>query len=225
MKKVLIIAAHPDDEILGCGATIAKHTNRGDQVKILITAEGLTSRDSKLHKTAKQALFKLKKTAQKANQELGAKDVVFFDFPDNRMDSFDLLEIIKPIEEVINHFKPNIIYTHHDSDLNIDHKILSQAVITACRPTPNSSVREIYFFEVLSASHWGNGPSFTPNYFNCVSDFIEHKISALETYKSEMRNFPHARSIQAIRALATLRGALAGLNSAEAFEIFRIIKE
>lgn len=225
-NRVLIIAAHPDDEVLGCGGTIAHHAAQGDDVHILIIAEGSASRDTSLvvkghHVEIKQ----LRQAAQKAASTLGARPPIFLGLPDNRLDSLDLLDIIKKIEKVIGDILPQTVYTHHYSDLNIDHRITFQAVTTACRPLPGTSVTEIYAFETVSSTEWSTPPMqpFTPNHFVSIENFIDKKINALRAYKSEMRPFPHARSIEAVKALATLRGASVGIRTAEAFIVIRKI--
>ncbi len=225
MKKILCLAAHPDDEVLGCGATLAKHSKNGDQVQVVIAAEGLTSRDSS---TQAAELEKLKNKAVSANTLLGVEKVHFLTLPDNRMDSVDLLDVVKSVEEIVYQFKPDVIYTHFHGDLNVDHQILNRAVLTCCRPQPQFSVKEIYAFEVLSATHWNPGDvdnQFVPNYFVNTEDFMAKKIEALKIYESEMRAFPHARSIEAIQSLAQWRGSLVGYKAAEAFEILRLLKD
>lgn len=233
-NKVLVIAAHPDDEILGSGGTIALHTAKGDRVTILILAEGLTSRGLERNLEFWDAeLKKLQNTARKAAEVVGVTDVRFGGLPDNRMDSINLLDVVKIIESVIDEIQPNIIYTHHYGDLNIDHQITHQAVMTAARPLPNSPVKQILFFEVPSATGW-SAPTqkiFIPQYYvdtsqvlSCGKTALERKIKALEIYSSEMRAYPHARSLKAIESLSILRGVMVGLKSAEAFQIGRIVQ-
>ena len=222
MTRVLVIAAHPDDEILGCGGTVAKHVASGDEVQVIIAAEGLTSRGEG---ASEKELEALKEISKRANEILGVKKINFLDCPDNMMDLHPLLDTIKKIEKIMDSYRPNIIYTHHTSDLNVDHRIVSEAAITAARPLPSSSVQEIYFFETLSATHWGDrSRAFNPNFFHDISTTLEKKLKSLGVYHLEMRDFPHARSLKGIQTLAEFRGASVGLNAAEAFETFRIIK-
>ena len=144
MKSVIVIAAHPDDEVLGCGGTIAKHFHDGDEVHVLILAEGMTSRDDTRNREARtNDIVHLKNMANQAHKILGSTSVQIMDFPDNRMDSIDLLDVVKVVENEINERKPEIVYTHHSGDLNIDHRITHQAVFTACRPKPNTTVKKI----------------------------------------------------------------------------------
>lgn len=224
-NNIMVIAAHPDDEVLGCGATIAKHTKAGDKVKVIILAEGLTSRSK--HRNPKEnacELSQLVKSARKANDILGVSSIEFCDFPDNRMDSVDLLDIIKVVEGYIQQFKPEIIYTHHTGDLNIDHRIVQQAVVTACRPTSFCTVKTILFFEVPSSTEWQvatSFPYFKPNWFVNVSDTLSLKLKAMEEYHSEAREWPHPRSVLALQHLARWRGASIGVDAAEAFLLGR----
>lgn len=151
MKKILVIAAHPDDEILGCGGVMAKHAKAGDSVYSAILAEGITSRDLERDKTIHEEDFKLLyKAAEKANQIVGVKELRLLGFPDNRMDSITLLDIVKQVEILIEEIKPDIIYTHHIGDVNIDHQMIHRAVVTATRPIPgNHFVEEVLFLKLL----------------------------------------------------------------------------
>lgn len=226
-NNVLVIAAHPDDEILGCGGAMAKHVEQGDKVEVVILAEGITSRDENKDKHTKE-LQDLSISAQKANEILGVKHISFLEYPDNRMDSLPRLEVIKAIEKIIEKIDPNIIYTHHRGDVNIDHRRIHEAVVTACRPMPgNQGVTTILFFEVVSSTEWqtpGSAPPFLPNWYIDISDVIDKKLKALEFYESEMRAWPHARSIRAVEYLARWRGANIGVDAAEAFMLGRKIE-
>lgn len=227
-KVVAVIAAHPDDEMLGCGGTIAKHIALGDVVHVLIAAEGLTARDSKREFIKREPdLSDLQKIALKANQCVGSTTVDFLGMPDNRMDSVDLLDIVKKVEDFKQKYHPQIIYTHYASDVNIDHQKVHEAVITASRPQPHEPVKTILCFETVSSTEWQPASSkipFAPNWFNPLScNNIQQKIEALKIYQSEMRAFPHARSLKAIEALAHWRGASVGFEYAEAFMLARHI--
>ena len=227
MKTALVVAAHPDDEVLGCGATIARLSHEGWKVHVLIVAEGATSRAEKRDIEANsEELSVLAKCAEEANKILEVASVKLLSLPDNRMDSIDLLDIVKIVEEYILKYKPSLIFTHHAGDVNIDHKILHDAVIAACRPQPNHSVKELLFFEVPSSTEWrpaSSGIYFTPNYFYDVSEHISKKMAALSAYLPEMRNFPHPRSVDAVNHLARWRGATVGCEAAEAFMLGRCI--
>jgi N-acetylglucosamine malate deacetylase 1 len=233
-QTVLVIAAHPDDEVLGCGGTIARHAAEGDEVHILIMAEGLTSRDQTRDAQARTSeLSALAKTAQNVGSYLGAKSVELLSFPDNRMDTLPLLDVVKEVEARLEKIKPEAIYTHHQGDLNIDHQITHRAVVTACRPYPGQTVRTLLFFEVPSSTDWQmaslNSP-FTPDWFVDISGsdgsttFLDKKLEALELYQGEMRAFPHARSIEAVKSLAQTRGAGVGLEAAEGFVLGRKLR-
>lgn len=231
---VLTIAAHPDDEILGCGGTMARHTREGDSVYILILAEGVTSRDTlRDTESRSEELAELRKTAIRAGSIVGATAVFFGGFPDNRMDSLELLDVVKVVEEMIAGLRPTVLYTHHHGDLNIDHRITHQAVLTAARPLPGSSVKRIYSFEVPSATGWSApvaANAYLPQCYVDISgeahsgkNYLDLKMEALNVYAEEMREFPHARSVKALHDLALWRGSQVGLLAAEAFELYRSI--
>lgn len=226
MEKILVVAAHPDDEVLGCGGSIARHVEEGNRVYTLILGEGVTSRYKKRELADKKELFDLKAQAGDAASVLGVKRVFFSDFPDNSFDSTPILKIIKEIEKIKEIVKPSIIYTHHYGDLNVDHRVVYNAVLTAFRPLKKEIVREIYSFEVFSSTEWA-GPNkeihFIPDTFVDISKTIEKKIKALKCYRKELRPYPHPRSIKNVKLLASKRGSEAGLKFAEAFETVRKI--
>ena len=220
-KKILVVAAHPDDEVLGCGGTMARHASNGDKVHVLFMSAGVGSRENIKNDEVNERRI----CAKQASKILGSQSPQFLNFPDNRMDSISLLDVVKSIELVIQEIGPDVVYTHHIGDLNIDHQITHKAVLTACRPQPESSVKEIYSFEVLSSTEWSTNNPFIPNYFVDISDTLELKISAVKAYNSELRTFPHARSIESVKALAKYRGASVGIRAAEAFKVERLISE
>lgn len=225
-KRILVVAAHPDDEILGCGGAMVVHSMRGDEVYVLILGEGITSRDVKRDRKKRDKEIKeLRRDIEAANKIVGTKKTFIYDFSDNRFDSVPLLDIIKVIEEVKNEVMPDIVYTHHHGDLNIDHQLTFHAVLTACRPLKGESVKEIYSFEVPSSTEWSpdNSKYFMPNYFVDIKDTITKKVEAMKAYKSEIREFPHPRSARALEVLACNRGISIGLEYAEAFMVVRII--
>ena len=226
-KKILVIAAHPDDEVLGCGGTIARHADEGDQVQVLIVAEGATSRQlNRDRHHANKELTALEKAAQTAGSILGAAGVELLDFPDNRLDSLDRLDLIKQIEERINRHQPQVVYVHHAGDVNVDHRRLHESVVTACRPTPGQPVQRLLSFEVSSSSEWqppGSAPAFLPNWFVDISAQWQRNHEALMAYTDEMRPWPHARSLEALEHLARWRGAQVGVEAAEAFCLLRQI--
>ncbi|MDH4033934.1 MAG: PIG-L family deacetylase, partial [candidate division Zixibacteria bacterium] len=174
-NRVLVVAAHPDDEILGCGGAMARHVKAGDHVSLAILAEGLTSRDSQRDRERRrEEISELGKAARQANKILGVTDVELYDFPDNRMDSVPRLDIVKQVENLVDRFRPNILYTHHSGDVNIDHRCIHEAVVTACRPMPgNHQVDTLLFFEVASSTEWqtaGSAPPFHPNWYLDISE-------------------------------------------------------
>jgi LmbE family N-acetylglucosaminyl deacetylase len=223
---ILVVAAHPDDEVLGCGGTISKHVSAGHDVYCLILGEGITSRYIQPGQS-KTELDQLKAEAEEAARIIGTREVFFRDFPDNRFDTVPLLSIVKAIEEVKLQIRPNVVYTHHHGDLNIDHQITFQAVLTACRPAKDETVKEIYSFEIPSSTEW-NAPQlhsyFMPNVFVDISATLDKKLEALGAYRSEMRPYPHPRSPEALRSIASRWGSVAGCSASEAFELIRSIR-
>ena len=224
-QKVLVVAAHPDDEVLGCGGTISRHADFGDQVQVLVVAEGATSRHQDRDRVqVVDELSALAQGAQMAGSILGAAGVELLDLPDNRLDSLDRLDLIKRIEERVDHHNPSCVYVHHAGDVNVDHRRLHEAVVTACRPSPGHVVKRLLSFEVASSTEWqvpGSAPAFQPNWFVDISTQWERKREALEAYASEMRSWPHARSLEAVEHLARWRGAQVGVEAAEAFCLLR----
>ncbi len=221
--RILIVAAHPDDEVLGVGGAAARHADAGDEVHVLILAEGATARGTQRDVGVHGAeIDRLRKAANAAAAILGTLPPRFGGLPDNRMDSLDLLDVVKVVEAVVDEVRPAAVYTHHGADLNIDHRVTALAVRTACRPLPGQAVANLYAFETLSSTEWGE--SFEPVRFVGIETTLERKLRALECYSGEMRPFPHARSLQAVEALARLRGAQNGLAAAEGFAVLRQVR-
>jgi N-acetylglucosamine malate deacetylase 1 len=218
MDNILVIVAHPDDEVLGCGGTIARHSNNGDKVHVICMTNGVSSRNS-----STKEIQNRQNAAQNAANILGVLSIKFLDFPDNKMDSVPLLDIVQKIESATKDMNTRVIYTHHIGDLNVDHQITHKAVMTAFRPTPLSSVKEIYTFEIMSSTDWNFSAknTFKPNYFIEISNYIDLKLSALNAYNMELRNTPHSRSISNIESLAKFRGNTVGVDMAEAFMVLR----
>lgn len=219
-KIILVIAAHSDDEALGCSGVIARHVAEGDDVHLLFMTDGVSSR-SGVGGGDNRLTF-----AQDASKILRVSSFANLNFPDNKMDSTSLLDIVKGVENIILELQPEIIYTHHVGDLNIDHQITHKAVITACRPQPGLCVKEIYAFEVLSSTEWqtpGLLP-FSPNVYIDITDYIEIKKQVLEAYSEEIRQPPHSRSIENTIRLNALRGNSVGVDYAEAYQIIRLVK-
>jgi N-acetylglucosamine malate deacetylase 1 len=217
--NVLVVVAHPDDEVLGCGGTIARHISEGDKVSVVTMTDGVSAR-----KIAGSADVDRREDAfEKSCKNLGVTHTKKYQFPDNKMDAVPLLDIVKKIEEEIIEFRPSLIYTHFPYDLNIDHQLVSKATVTACRPQPTAIVEEIRFFEVVSSTHWNYGTNFEPNLYINITSFSECKKASLSLYEEEMRPWPHQRSCQAIEALEKFRGSTVGVDKAEAFVVMRKI--
>ncbi len=220
MNKILVIVAHADDEAIGCGGTLLKHRDAGDEIQIIFMTNGVGARENPSIKEEE-----IRQTAkEKSCQQIRVMASHQFDYPDNAMDQVALIEVVKSIENVISNYHPNIIYTHHGGDLNIDHQIVHQAVLTACRPQPSSSIRKILTFEVNSSTEWASnsiGTNFSPNYYVNISHQSTEKQDLLKHYIDEMHPYPHSRSIQAIINLNQARGNHIGVAVAEAFMLLR----
>lgn len=223
IRKAAVIAAHPDDEVLGCGGTINKLFKLEVKTDVLILGEGITARRKNRDiKQDKSAIKKLRKNSKKANRILGTNSIVFKEFPDNRFDSVDLLDIIKVIEKFLSESKPDAVFTHHYGDLNIDHQIANRSVLTACRPVSSWSPDMIFTFDVLSSTEWfwgAHSRMFKPNFFVDVAAHLEAKKAALRCYFSEYKEFPSPRSEDAVEHQAGRYGAMVNQRASEAFEL------
>lgn len=227
-QNILVVAAHADDEALGCGGTLARHVVEGDAVFVAFLTNGVGARHSPDDGSIASAAESRQRASIQALAALGITEdhTVAFDFPDNAMDGMPLIEITRKIEALIEAKQPTIVYTHHPGDLNVDHRCAYEAVMTACRPQPGMCVRAIYSFEVPSSTGWAGhskGVAFDPNLFKDISDYWPQKLAALKAYSEEMRPAPHARSIEALDALAIYRGSNVGCHRAEAFAVERIV--
>lgn len=220
--KILTVAAHGDDEILGCGATVAKRVSDGDKAYLLILGEGVTSREG----WTQQELDSLHECIEKANNKIGIpkKNIFVESFPDNKFDTVALLDIVKTVLRIKDIVKPDVVFTHHPHCLNIDHRITYEAVVTATRPMQNETVKSIYAFEILSSSEWSFPQRFSPNVFFDIKETINCKIAAMMEYSGELREYPHPRSLFGIYQNAQTWGMKVGIPFAEAFECVRIIK-
>ncbi len=223
--KVLVIVAHPDDEVLGCGGMISRLVEEGNDVFIAILGEGITSRHFNRRDAGKKQVGELKEKAKEAAKLLGAKELLLFDFPDNSFDTIPLLEVVKKVEEITHKVKPEILFTHSKCDLNIDHLITHRAVLTATRPLASCPVKEIYTFEVPSSTEWAFGEFgvYNPDFFVNIEKTIETKIKVIEVYDSEVRKYPHPRSPKAIKTIARKWGNVVGIEYAETFTTIRRI--
>lgn len=217
-KRVLVIAAHSDDETLGCGATLAKFSEEGDQIRVVFMTDGVSSRGS----TSAEADLR-KADAKNALDTLGVSDFINYNFPDNKLDQVAMLELAKVIEKEIEAFKPSLLISHFSGDLNIDHQRVAEAVLVATRPQPSQCVKEIWAFEVLSSTEWffSSNQNFIPNYFVDVKDYIETKLIACSKYEQEFKPSPHSRSLDHVKVMAQHRGFSVGCEYAEAFQLVR----
>lgn len=220
-KIILIVAAHTDDEALGCGGTIVRHVAEGDTVFAVFMADGVSSRAQ----ADREDLEDRNAATEQAREILGIQENFHLGLPDNRLDGFPLIEVVRRLEPIIRKLQPNIIYTHHHGDLNVDHRITHQAVLTACRPVPGNSVQAIYEFEVMSSTEWATpiADPFVPNHYVDISNQINTKMDALKAYQLELRQAPHSRSIEHLKHLAYHRGHSVGVMAAEAFVSVRTI--
>lgn len=225
--KVLAIAAHPDDEVLGCGATLARFASEGHDVHVAILGQGSTSRNPDSLEPDHAEVEALADAARCAAAVIGAKSVFLGGLPDNRLDSVVLLEIARLVESVIEDHAPDLVFTHHSGDLNVDHRRIFEAVAIATRPVEGTHTRDVLLFEVASSTEWAfhtvNEP-FHPSVFFDVSTTIDRKIEAMRCYSTEVRPFPHPRSEENLRAAATHWGAAAGMRAAEAFQPLRMLR-
>ena len=221
-KKVAAIMAHPDDEVLGCGGSLSRLSRSGALVQIFILGTGLTSRGP----ANKASLMALKEQSKDAARVLGAARIDFADFPDNAMDSIKFLDIVKRVESFIRKFEPDLVFTHHCGDINIDHDLTQRAVMTAMRALPETKPVEVLACEVLSATEFGpaNKGLKAHFYMRLTEKDVTAAVRALVCYQGEIRDWPHPRSAKALEHQLRLRGAECGAEAAEVFEILRMVR-
>ena len=231
-QTVLVIAAHPDDEVLGVGATMAKRAQAGDQVYVVFVATGISARyesPADHQDEINAAITELKGHAKKSADILGVQKIFYLDFPDNRMDTVSRMDVAHAIKKVIQEVQPDVVYTHHDGDYNWDHGIVYDATLMAARANSGDIYpKEIYTYEVLSSTerNFQNGHTvFCPTVFEDVKQTIALKKQAMQCYVSELETYPHPRSPEGIEILAQKRGLEVGLEYAESFALVRSIKE
>jgi len=218
--KILVIAPHPDDEVLGCGGTIAKYAKKGENVYLCIVTKAYAPEWSE------EFLKNRPKEIKKANKILGIKKTYFLDFPTVKLDTIPQNELNEAILRVLNKIKPEIVYLPHMGDINKDHRLVFQAAMVALRPKPRSIARRVLSYETLSETEWSVTPpeeTFLPNVYTDISDTLKTKLKAMSAYKSELKNYPHPRSLKGIKTLAAKRGTEVGLKAAEAFMLVREI--
>ena len=222
--RILVMVAHPDDEILGCAGTLYKAVKKKSKIKVVYLGEGVSSRfpiGNELSKASLRAKITREKEAKKALKILKIKDFIFGSKFCTKFDTYPLSQFISEVEKTISNFKPNIIFTHSNRDLNIDHGIVHKAVMTASRPKMLNTIKQIYSFEVPCSSNWIYEDKFNPNVYVDISDSIKIKQKAFQCYKNETRPFPFPRSKIGIDTLAKFRGMQSGLKYAEAFKLER----
>lgn len=223
-SKILVVAAHPDDEVLGCGGTIAKLKDKGHKVYVLIMGEGKTSRNYTDLNKQEEDLEELSEEIFNANKILGVDEVYIEKCPDNKFDTMAMLDIVKVIEKYKELIKPDIIFTHYIKDMNKDHQILAEATLVATRPLPNETVKKIYSFEILSSTEWNYPLTYSPNVFVDITKYFELKKRAMLEYKSELREYPHSRSIEAMDICGKYWSYRIGKEGhVEAFQLLREI--
>ena len=218
-EKILVICAHPDDEVLGCGGSLLKLSKKYD-VSICYVADGESSRSNK-----KELIQKRYNQAKKVGKILKVKKQFFLDFPDNKLDTIPMLEIARYLLKIVKKEKPTIIFTHSINDLNIDHRKTFEATMIAARPSSKNNIKKILSFEILSSTgnfHYKK-KLFNPNYFIDIEKFIDQKIELMKIYKDEVMPYPHQRSLKAIKNLSKYRGNQCALKNAEAFELLRFV--
>ena len=216
--KILIIAAHPDDEVLGMGGTMKKLSKSGNDIKVIFLSAGILARRPS---NAQQKIKELRKDAERALKILGVNQIDFLDFPDNEMDQISNLKLTKVVEKEIMSFKPHTVYVPTKYDVNVDHQSAYNSTITATRPKENTFVKEVISFEIPSSTEWYFPNEFSPNLFVDISNEFKSKINALKKYRNEIREFPHPRSVDGLEAIAKRWGSVSGFRYAEAFSLVR----
>jgi len=215
-SRVLVVGAHPDDELLGLGGTLRRHVLRGDEVHALCLCENMSLR----YGSPEKAGFDTADQARQAAQILGLAGIELLRFPDQRLDAVPILEVIRPIDRAVRELKPRFVYTHCVGDINRDHRIVHEATLVACR-CKSRSVDLLLAYETPSGTEFGVPYTFSPNFFVDVSETLQAKMTALACYRSEIEPYPGPRSIQALEERARTWGQAAGMTAAEPFQILR----
>ena len=218
MSRVLVLAAHPDDEVLGMGGTLAVHTGRDDVVRVLVVTDGSSTQ----YPGDSETRLRKEEEALRAAAELGVMDYVHLDLPDMRLDTLPHVEVNEIVEKHVADLSPDVVYTPHP-DVNLDHRVLFDSVAVATRPSPGQPVRRLLTYAPTSSTEWTPAPLdwFVPNWFVDVTATLERKLAAFAHYETERREYPHPRSERAIRAAAELYGASCGCEYAEPFVLVR----
>tara|TARA_B100000787_G_C16192023_1_gene298126 strand:- start:1868 stop:2566 length:699 start_codon:yes stop_codon:yes gene_type:complete len=227
-KKFLIVVAHPDDDILGCGGTLRKLSRLKKNIRVIFIAEGSSCRFKnykKFKKKINETINQRQKYAKKALLDLGLNNSCFYNLVCGKLNKYPIIEIAKIIEDEITKFKPEVLITHSNYDVNLDHRTVYQACLQSTRPTNQNKIKALLSFEVLSSTEWKYNKIFEPNLFINIEKEIKFKIKAMKRYKTEMNNFPHPRSVTGINTLAKYRGIQSQNKFAEAFKIIRLFSE
>jgi LmbE family N-acetylglucosaminyl deacetylase len=222
MNNILVIAPHPDDEVLGCGGIMKKYAEAGDHVYVLVVTRGTP----KLY--SDERIKNVRKEAVEAHQILGVAETIFLDFPAPELDTVPVADISRAITEIITKFNIHVVFLPHRGDIHQDHRIVFNAGLVACRPVGRYTVKEIYAYETLSETEWAApfaDDAFIPAKFVNISGQMDFKLQAMKCFKSQLKAFPNSRSLEAIEALAKFRGATVGFERAEAFMTIRTIKD
>ncbi len=223
--NVLVLAAHPDDEVLGCGGTIARLVNEGHKVSTVIFCENASARYDSGYEPSMNG--KIEEMCRKCAKVLNMDEPVFLRLSDQKLDTYSALEMAQTVEKVLREFRPEMVLTHHGGDINADHRVLFEATMVATRPLPEGGVKTILTYETISATEWGISnyhPSFQPNVFYDISVTLQTKVKAFGEYYSEIREFPHPRSLEGIEIRAKDWGTRAGLLAAEPFQLIRALR-
>jgi len=222
--KILVIAPHPDDEVLGCGGSIKKYSKQGDDVYLCIATKAYTP------DWTEEFIKNRQQEINCAVNILGIKKVYFLDFPTVKLDTIPQKELNDSISKIVEELKPELVFIPFERDINKDHKLVSEACLVALRPKPGLNVKKVFYYEVLSETEWAKPARkiedvFLPNFYENISENLNDKLKAMECYKSELKEYPHPRSLEGIKVLAQKRGMEIGIEYAEAFMLLREIKK
>jgi LmbE family N-acetylglucosaminyl deacetylase len=218
MSRILVFAAHPDDELLGLGGTLARHAAAGDEVHCVVASEGASSR------YASGADEELRASGHAAAKVLGTRSLRFLGLRDQYLDDLPIIEVTRPVEAMVRELAPDVVYTHHWGDLNRDHRVVSEAVMVACRPVGDVYPKKVLCFETPSSSEWSTPDlslAFVPNHFVDISATVDAKLAAMACYTTEVRPHPHPRALESLRSRAAYWGQIVGRPYAEAFVLVR----
>lgn len=219
--RVVVLGAHPDDEILGAGGTLARHVMAGEEVHAIVVADGASSRASDEMKVA------LEKDAARAAETIGFTSIRLESLPDQRLDTVAFVDLTQIIESILDDIQPHVVYTHFPGDVNVDHGLVARATWTACRPYARPQLRRFAVFETPSSTEWAwpvNDSSLQPNLFVDITETLDTKIAAMECYQSELREYPHPRSSRSLRERAAYWGSHVGRRAVEPFRILRDVQ-